>query len=193
MRDTGEVTALLRAYSQGQEDAVQQLLPLVYQELRGIAKHHRLGWLGPESLGTTSLVHEAYVKMIDRPDVEWQGRGHFFYLASLAMRNLLIDNARYHHRRKRGGNNQQVELSECHLVSAEKSEELIALDEALDRLAKRDATLAKVVECRFFGGLTIEETSETLSVSPATVKRRWALARTILYRELKRTTHEARA
>ena len=191
MRSSGDVTSLLRVYSRGREDVVEQLLPLVYEEFRRIAKHHRLGWLGRESLGTTSLVHEAYVKLVDRPNVDWQSRAHFFYLASLAMRNVLIDNAKYHQRQERGGNRRQVPFAEGTLVSEEKSEELIALDEALDRLSKHDATLARIVECRFFGGLTIDETGEALSVSPATVQRGWTLARTLLYRELKSTALES--
>jgi RNA polymerase sigma factor (TIGR02999 family) len=147
-----------------------------------MARRHRADWRR-SPLGTQSLVHEAYLKLVDQ-SVEWNNRGQFFAIASKAMRSILIDNARHFQRLKREGGRERVELEEGLLVSAARSEELIALDAALERLRLADARLAAIVECRFFGGLTIEETAEAMGSSPATVKRDWAAARTWLYREL---------
>jgi RNA polymerase sigma factor (TIGR02999 family) len=169
----------------GKRDAMERLLALVYGELRELARRQRFRWRDPRALGTTSLLHEAYLKLVDQTQVDWQSRGQFFYLASLAMRNVLVDNARRHQRLKRGGGLRAVPVDEAALVSRERGAELLALDEALDRLAGQDAQLARIVECRFFGGLTVEETAAALSISPATVKRGWSAARLLLYRELK--------
>lgn len=183
MPDRDTVTVLLKGMADGQPDAGNRLMALVYDELRQIARRHRAGWRGAP-LGTQSLVHEAYIKLVDQTHVHWSSRGQFFAIASKAMRSILIDNARHYQRLKREGNRERVELDEGLLVSAARSEELIALDEALERLRAADARLGALVECRFFGGLTIEETAEVLQTSPATVKRDWAAARTWLYREL---------
>jgi RNA polymerase sigma factor (TIGR02999 family) len=135
--------------------------------------------------GTTSLVHEAYLKLAGQAGLGHANRRQFYALASRAMRTILIDNARWHGRVKRGGGRARASLEETVLVSAERSEELLALDEALTRLEAQDPRLARIVECRCFGGLTVEETAEALDLSSATVKRGWSLARTWLYRALK--------
>lgn len=178
-----DVTVLLQGMASGQPEAGNRLLALVYDELRQMARRHRAQWRRTP-LGTHSLVHEAFIKLVDQTTVEWTSRGQFFAIASKAMRSILIDNARHYLRLKREGGRDRVELDEGLLVSAARSEELLALDFALERLHQADARLGALVECRFFGGLTIEETAEALGTSPATVKRDWAAARTWLYREL---------
>jgi RNA polymerase sigma factor (TIGR02999 family) len=167
----------------GQPEAGDRLLALVYGELRQMARRHRAQWRRTP-LGTQSLVHEAFIKLVDQTTVQWSSRGQFFAIASKAMRSILIDNARHYLRLKREGGRERVDLDEGMLVSAARSEELLALDLALDKLRTADARLGALVECRFFGGLTIEETAEALGTSPATVKRDWGAARTWLYREL---------
>jgi RNA polymerase sigma factor (TIGR02999 family) len=160
-------------------------MPLVYSELKALAHAHRYRWTGIKGgMGTTSLVHEAYLKLADQAPAGFANRRQFFAVASKAMRSILIDNARWQGRQKRGGGSPPVELQESMLVSAERSEELLALDEALGRLDDREPRLARIVECRCFGGLTVDETAEALAVSSATVKRGWSLARAWLYREL---------
>jgi len=183
--DRGDVTRLLRGLAAGEADAGNRLLAIVYEELRQMARRHRSQWR-QSPLGTQSLVHEAFIKLVDQTSVEWSSRGQFFAIASKAMRSILIDNARHHHRQKREGGRERVELSEGLLISDARSEELLALDAALERLQAADPRLGALVECRFFGGLTIEETAEALDSSPATVKRDWVAARTWLYRELHR-------
>lgn len=183
MSGRDDVTMLLQGMANGQPEAGDRLLALVYGELRQMARRHRAQWRRTP-LGTQSLVHEAFIKLVDQTTVQWSSRGQFFAIASKAMRSILIDNARHYLRLKREGGRERVELDEGMLVSAARSEELIALDVALDKLRAADARLGALVECRFFGGLTIEETAEALGTSPATVKRDWAAARTWLYREL---------
>lgn len=183
MSEKEDVTVLLKGMAEGQPDAANRLLTLVYDELRQMARRHRSSWRR-SPLGTQSLVHEAFLKLVDQSTVQWSSRGQFFAIASKAMRSILIDNARHYLRLKREGGREQIELEDGLLVSAARSEELLALDLALDRLYAADTRLASLVECRFFGGLTIEETAEALGTSPATVKRDWAAARTWLYREL---------
>ena len=160
-------------------------MPLVYSELKALARINRVRWRGFEAPGTTSLVHEAYLKLADRSGSAYANRRQFYALASRAMRSILIDNARWHGRAKRGGGRAKAVLDESTLVSAERSEELLALDEALDRLEAQEPRLARIVECRCFGGLTVDETADALDVSPATVKRGWSLARSWLYRALR--------
>jgi RNA polymerase sigma factor (TIGR02999 family) len=183
MPERDDVTVLLRGMAQGEPEAGDRLLALVYDELRQMARRHRAGWRR-SPLGTQSLVHEAYLKLVDQTQVQWNSRGQFFAIASKAMRSILIDNARHYLRLKREGGRERVELEDHLLVSAARSEELLALDVALERLRAADERLGTLVECRFFGGLTIEETAEALGTSPATVKRDWVAARTWLYREL---------
>lgn len=189
----GEITQLLSQLGPGSEDeqsddrseVLSRLMPLVYGELKLLARSNRYRWHGGEaSPGTTSLVHEAYARLANYDDVSYENRRQFYYIASRAMRSILIDNARRYLREKRGGGVRPLPLDEDRLVSAERSEELLALDEALGRLEEREPDLSKIVECRTFGGLTVEETAEALAVSSATVKRRWSLARAWLYREL---------
>jgi RNA polymerase sigma factor (TIGR02999 family) len=187
--DLGEITRLLERLDaepgDGRDVVLSELMPLVYGELKVLARANRYRWRGVESLGTTSLVHEAYLKLADQSRANFANRRQFYALASKAMRSILIDNARWHNRQKRGGGRRQATLEESMLVSAERSEELLALDQALVDLESREPRLARIVECRCFGGLTVEETADALDVSPATVKRGWSLARTLLYRALK--------
>ena len=189
MSDIGEITRLLSQLG-GHSDARQnevlsRLMPLVYGELKVLARSNRYRWRGGEaSPGTTSLVHEAYAKLALHSRIDYENRRQFFGVASRAMRSILIDNARRYLRQKRGGGVEPLALDENRLVSAERSEELLALDAALDALEKQEPELARIVECRIFGGLTVDETAEALAISPATVKRRWSLARAWLYREL---------
>jgi len=188
MSGGGEITRLLERLDTEQGETrtavLSELMPLVYSELKALARSNRYRWNGVESMGTTSLVHEAYLKLADQSKVEFANRKQFYALASRAMRSILIDNARWHSRQKRGGGQRPAALEESMLVSAERSEDLLALDEALGRLEDREPRLARIVECRCFGGLTVDETAEALDVSPATVKRGWSLARAWLYRLL---------
>jgi RNA polymerase sigma factor (TIGR02999 family) len=187
--DIGEITRLLERLDSragdGREAVLSELMPLVYGELKLLARANRYRWNGVESLGTTSLVHEAYLKLADQDRSDFSNRRQFYALASKAMRSILIDNARWHSRQKRGGGRRPAVLEESMLVSAERSEELLALDEALNTLEEREPRLARIVECRCFGGLTVDETADALDVSSATVKRGWSLARLWLYRALK--------
>lgn len=184
MNKQATVTALLIQLGRGTPGAMEELMPLVYSELKSLAHWQRRGWRDQRSPGTTSLVHEVYLKLVDQTQIEWQNRAQFFYIASRAMRSVLIDNARRAMRQKREGERRAVPLSDAYLVSQERGEELLALDSALSHLEGVDERLARIVECRFFGGLSVEETAESLSLSAATVKRGWNLARGWLYREL---------
>jgi RNA polymerase sigma factor (TIGR02999 family) len=178
------VTELLARVSSGEPGAVARLMPLVYDELRLLARHHRRRWRDADAPGTQSLVHEVYLRLVDVGRSTGGSRAAFFALASRAMRSILIDNARHAQRQKREGSRDRVPLADDMLVSGARTEEMLALDDALTRLAAADATLAAIVECRFFGGLTIDETAEALAISAATVKRGWTMARAWLYREL---------
>lgn len=188
MDDIGEITRLLvqldREAGDGQRAVLEQLMPLVYRELKELAHASRFRWSGERAPGTTSLVHEAYLKLAHQAGSGFANRRHFYAVAARAMRSILIDNARWLGRQKRGRGGVPEPLEESMLVSAERSEELLALDEALTRLGEREPRLVRIVECRCFGGLTVDETAEALAVSPATVKRGWGLARAWLYREL---------
>jgi len=182
----GEVTRLLIEFGQGDNTALERLIPLVYAELHRLARSHRYNWRGSAGVpGTTSLVHEAYLRLVEQENVNWHSRSQFFCIASRAMRSVLVDNARAYRAKKRRGDQHAVSTDDIVLVSKQRGQELIEVDEALTRLGEIDNELSAVVECRFFGGLTIEETAEGLSLSPATVKRRWSLAQAWLYRELK--------
>jgi RNA polymerase sigma-70 factor, ECF subfamily len=179
-----EVTQLLIAWSQGELAALDQLMPLVYDELRRIA--HR--YLGRKRAGHTlqlaALVNEAYLKLIGEQQMDWQNRAHFFAVAAQLMRMILVDYARTRNRERRGGGAQRVSLEEALMVADEQSAELVALDDALNSLAAFDARKSKVAELRFFGGLSVEETATALQVAPVTVMREWRLAKAWLYREL---------
>jgi RNA polymerase sigma factor (TIGR02999 family) len=181
---TEEVTQLLLAWSKGDQTALDKLVPLVYQELHRLA--HR--YIGRERSGytlqTTALVHEAYLRLIDAKSVGWQNRAHFFAVAAQSMRRILVDLARARHNLKRGGGAQQVSLDEALVATPERSADLLALDEALGRLATLNRRQSQVVELRYFGGLTEDEVAEVLKVSPRTARSDWSLARVWLYREL---------
>jgi RNA polymerase sigma factor (TIGR02999 family) len=186
--DVGEITRLLGRLEEqpgeGRQAVLEQLMPLIYRELKDLAHANRYRWNGAQAPGTTSLVHEAFLKLQRKANSNYANRRHFFSIASKAMRSILIDNARFHSRQKRGGGSEPATLSEPMLVSIGRSEELLALDEALGRLDAREPRLARIVECRCFAGLTVDETAEALAVSSATVKRGWSLARAWLFREL---------
>jgi RNA polymerase sigma factor (TIGR02999 family) len=184
-REAAEITQMLREWSDGKQEAFDNLLPIVYDELHRQAARYLRKERPGHTLQTTALIHEAYLKLIDRRDVNWQNRTHFFAVAAQAMRRILVDYARAKHREKRGGDNIKLSLEEATLVAAkEKGVDLIALDEALHKLAERDKQQASVVELRYFSGLSLEETAEALHVSGATVARDWEAARAWLHREL---------
>lgn len=182
--DAGPITDLLLQVRVGDASAMDRLFPLVYDEMRRRA-HRALQREHPDhTLGTTGLVHEAYLKLVDQTRVGWKDRAHFFAVAALAMRRILVDYARRHRRAKRGGGVSPVTLDEGAVSLDERAENLVALDEALTRLGELNPRLSQVVECRFFGGLTEEEIAEALGVTTRTVKRDWAKARGWLYQEL---------
>ena len=184
-REAAEITQMLREWSDGKPEALENLLPLVYAELHRQAASYLRRERRGHTLQTTALIHEAYIRLIDQRDVTWQSRTHFFAVAAQAMRRILVDYARAKHREKRGGDNIKLSLEEATLVAAkEKGVDLVALDEALTRLAERDKHQASVVELRYFSGLSLEETAEALHVSRATVARDWEAARAWLHREL---------
>jgi len=182
--DPGSVTGLLLAWRGGAEAALEQLVPLVHDELRRIARGCMRGERTGHSLQATALVNEAYLRLIGAQQVDWQNRVHFLAVSARLMRRILVDFARSKKYQKRGGGAQAVTLDEA-LIVAEPGKDLVALDDALDALAKMDERKAKVVEMRFFGGLTVEETATALGVSPDTVMRDWRLAKAWLLRELR--------
>jgi RNA polymerase sigma factor (TIGR02999 family) len=182
--DSENVTQLLQDWSQGNQRALEDLLPLIYNELRHLAHNFLYRERPGHTLQTTALVHEAYLKLIDQKDARWQNRSHFFAIAAQAMRRILIDSARRHAAMKRGGPQEKLSLDEVPDVSLEPNTKLLALDEALNALAEIDPDQSRIVELRYFGGLTIEETAEVMNSSPATVKREWAMARAWLHQEL---------
>ncbi len=179
-----KVTQLLLDLSGGNRSAVDELLPLVYQELKRIAGGQLRNERSGHTLQATALVHEAYLKLVDQRAVSWQNRAHFFGVAAQLMRRILMDYAKAKHREKRGGGLRHVTLDEALVVSEDRASDLVMIDEALTRLEKLDARQAKVVELRFFGGLSVEETAEATGISTPTVKREWAMAKAWLYREL---------
>lgn len=182
-----EITQLLAAWSDGDESALARLTPLVYDELRRLAHHYMSGERAGHTLQTTALVNEAYVRLIDWKNVRWQNRAHFFGVSAQLMRRILVDFARSHGYEKRGGGMRPVTLDDAAFVVDSKGMDLVALDDALNALAELDARQSRVVELRFFGGLTNEEAAEVLKVSEATVRRDWSLARAWLYRELSKS------
>jgi RNA polymerase sigma factor (TIGR02999 family) len=185
MEPPGELTMLLNASADGDREAFDQVFQIVYSKLRRIA-HNRMQHERPgHTLSTTALVNEAYMKLVDLDRIQYNGHAHFFAVAAQAMRNILVS---YAHRRnaiKRGGDHAKLPLDEVVVLSDERAEEVLALDEALQRLKALDERRHQVVECRFFGGMSIEETAAALKISPATVKRDWNLARAWLNRELR--------
>jgi RNA polymerase sigma factor (TIGR02999 family) len=183
--EPGEVTDLLVAWGGGDNDALQRLIPMVQRELRRIAQRCMRGERVEHSLQATALVNEAYLKLVDAQRVKWQDRAHFLAMSARLMRRVLVDHARARGYQKRGGNAVKVTLSDAHGRSDERPRDVVALDEALDALSKFDERKARVVELRFFGGLSVEETASVLDVSVDTVMRDWKLAKAWLQRELK--------
>jgi len=183
-KPAGEVTELLVKWSEGDERALDELLPIVYAELRRIADNYLRRENSGHTLQATALVHEAYMRLVNAQNLEWQNREQFFGISANLMRRILVDHARTATAVKRGGDVPDLPLDEAHAVSTESDESLLVLDEALDKLAEIDPQAARIVELRYFAGLTIEETAEILKTSPMTVKREWATARAWLHREI---------
>jgi len=181
---THDVTQLLLEWSNGDQSALDKLVPVVDRELRRLAHHYMSRERAGHTLQTTALVNEAFVRLVNRKSVQWQNRAHFFGIAAQLMRTILVDHARSHACAKRGGGAGKLELDEALAVSQQKAAEVIALDDALNELALIDPQQSRIVELRFFGGLTVEEAAEVLHVSPATIKREWSSAKAWLYREL---------
>lgn len=180
-----DVTQMLIELTEGNREVVNEILPLIYAELRRLAGSYLRRERASHTLQPTALVHEAYMKLIDQKNVKWQNRAHFFGIAAQIMRRILMDYARKHKAEKRGGDGENVALEEGFIIiESEKSAELLALDEALENLSKVDETKAKIVELRYFGGLSVEETAEVLGVSEITVKRHWRMAKAWLYGQL---------
>jgi RNA polymerase sigma factor (TIGR02999 family) len=182
-----QVTLLLSRWRAGDREALDALMPLVYEELRRLARHYLQLERPDHTLQSTALVHEAYVRLLGQNPPEWKGRAHFFGVAAKLMRQILVDHARTRHAAKRGGNSLKLTLTDGLLGRKGKDLDLLALDDALNNLAKLSPQQSDIVELRFFSGLTIEDTSEVLGVSPATVKRNWTTARAWLFRELKQS------
>lgn len=184
---TNEVTELLVAWSNGDRLARDELMPLVYEELRRLAHRYMGRERRDHTLQTSALVNEAYIRLIDQKDVHWQNRAHFFGIAAQMMRRILVDYARKRGFAKRGGDARPVSLEEAMIVSEERAANVVALDDALKSLGEIDPRKSQIVELRFFGGLSIEETAEVLAVSPGTIMRDWTLAKAWLRREITAT------
>jgi RNA polymerase sigma factor (TIGR02999 family) len=179
-----EITELLQAWARGEQEALEKLLPLVETELRRLAKNYLRRERPGHTLQTTALVNEAYIKLVGQNRVNWQNRTHFYAIAAQCMRRVLTDYAKTRHRVKRGGGAQQVPLPKDTLMSSAQLKELLALDAALKKLAKKDDRKCKVIEMRYFGGYSTEEIAETLNISETTVERDWRMARAWLRREI---------
>lgn len=185
-----EVTQLLVAWSNGDSSARDALMPLVHDELRRLAHRYMDRERGNHTLQTSALVNEAYLRLIDQKNVHWQNRAHFFGIAARMMRRILVDYARKRGFAKRGGNLQPVPLDEAMIVSPERAAEVVALDDALNCLAELDQRKSQIIELRFFGGLSIDETAEVLGVSSGTVMRDWTFAKAWLRREITKQNHD---
>ena len=179
-----QVTQLLVAWGDGDGAALDKLMPLVHEELRRLAHHYMRGEGPGNTMQTSALVNEAYLRLVDQTNPHWQNRAHFFAISAQLMRQILVDYARKRRSRKRGGGVRQVSLDEGMIVSEERSANVVALDDALKSLAEIDSRKSQIVELRFFGGLSIEETAEVLQISPGTVMRDWTLAKAWLRREI---------
>jgi RNA polymerase sigma factor (TIGR02999 family) len=179
-----DVTTLLLAWNNGDQEALDRLMPLVYDELRRLARRYMRSESPGHTLQATALVNDLYVHFIDQKRVNWQNRAQFFGVAAQIIRRLLVDHARARHRLKRGGGGLKMEWSEAITASKPVEMDVIALDDALNRLAEMDPQVSRIIELRFFGGLSIEDTAEALKMSPATVKRHWSFARAWLYHEM---------
>ena len=180
-----EVTQLLLDWSNGNQAALEKLMPLVYEELRRLAHHYMRREHPGHTLQTTALVNEAYFRLVDQKQMRWQNRAHFFAISAQLMRRILIDHARSHQSAKRGGGAHKVSLNEVAVVAQEQAADLIALDDALRSLTAIDERKGRIVELRFFGGLSVEETAEALKISPRSVMREWSMAKAWLYKEVK--------
>lgn len=179
-----QVTQLLQEWSEGDENALARLMPLVHDELHRLAHQHMKRESAGHILQTSALINEAYLRLVDQPQIRWQGRAHFFGIAARLMRHILVDEARRRNAAKRGGSFIQVPLDEANSVVQEQAANVSALDDVLQRLEALDERQGKIVELRFFGGLSIEETAEVLKVSPGTVMRDWTFARAWLRNEM---------
>jgi len=177
---------MLKQLNEGNQDVLPELVPLLYDELRRLAATYLRRERGDHTLQPTALVHEAYLRLVDQKEVHWQNRGHFFGIAAQQMRRILLDYARSHKAAKRGGLAGKLSLEHVMVAVKDNSGDVVALDETLSRLEAIDRQQAKIVELRVFGGLTVDEVAEVLSISPATVKRDWSMAKAWLTRELKR-------
>jgi len=184
MDHEADITSQLLAWRAGESTAVDRLFPLVYDELRRIAHRQMVGEADGHTLDTTGLVHEAYLKLVDQTRTQWADRAHFFAVASNAMRRILVDHARSYRTDKRGAAPHRVSLTDNMLLVEERADTLLAVDDALTELARLDDRLSRVVECRFFAGLTEEETAEVLGVTARTVRRDWTKAKGWLHRRL---------
>ena len=184
MTQTHELTQLLIDWSNGDRAALDKLMPLIDAELRRLAHRYMNRERAGHTLQTTALVNEAFLRLVNRQNLQWQNRAHFFGIAAQLMRTILVDHARSHASAKRGGGARKLELDEAMVVSQQKASEVIALDDALKQLALLDPQQSRIVELRFFGGLTVEEAAEVLQISPATIKREWSTAKAWLYHEL---------
>lgn len=189
---SGDVTALLQAWSQGDGRALEKLIPVLYRELRQRAHRCMRGERAGHTLQTSALINEAYLRLAASPNVAWESRNHFFAIAARMMRRILVDHARAKRSLKRGGGDQAVTLNEEYLLTPQPSRDLLSLDDALKALAEQDERKARVVELRFFGGLSVEETAQVLKVSTQTVMRDWKLSKVWLLREMKREEERAR-
>src|SRR5687767_2234078 len=178
------VTQLLIGWSKGDKEALDTLMPVVYDELRRQAARYLRRERVGHTLQTTALIHEAYLRLIDQKNVHWQNRAHFFGIAAQLMRRILVDHARTRKRAKRGGSDIRVPFDEANAMAQGQDLDIVALDEALERLAEIDEQQSRIVELKFFSGLTVEETAEVLGISPATVKRDWSMAKAWLHREI---------
>lgn len=186
---THEVTGLLRAWSAGDQAALQKLTPLVYEQLHRLAQRYMAAERSDHTLQTTALIHEVYLRLVDLRDIDWQSRAHFFAICAQLMRRILTDFARARHYQKRGGDAVHLSLDEALVISREPDADLVAVDDALKALASIDDRKSRVVELRFFGGLSVEETAEVLKVSPDTVMRDWKLAKVWLLGQLSEEQH----
>jgi RNA polymerase sigma factor (TIGR02999 family) len=185
LAEPGDVTQLLVAYREGDRGAFDRLVPLVYEDLRRIARGHLRRWRPGETLDTTALVHEAYLKLVDQSRADWRDRSHFLAVCARAMRHVVVDYARRRAAAKRGGGARTEELDEERIAVAEQSGWMLALDMALTRLAEKNERLARVIECRFFAGLSEDETAQALGVALRTAQRDWLRARAWLREELR--------
>ncbi len=183
-RDSQQITQLLVQWSGGDQTALDDLMPIVYDELRRMAKAFMRGQESGHTMQTTELIHEAYLKLAGNDQKDWKNRAHFFGVASRAMRHILVDYARAKQSQRRGGRNRRITLTENALASNERSDEIVALDDALSRLAELDERKCRIVEMKFFGGLNFEEIAEVLRVSVITVKRDWSFAKNWLLKEV---------